>query len=91
MELLQHQPGTKTGAIAQATGSPVVTVQDRLRRLRQRGDGDGRGRERLGSDGASIETEAIAPAPPSFAPWVRSINEYGCRAETTNASVARFG
>ena len=37
MELLQHQPGTKTGAIAQATGSPVVTVQDRLRRLRQRG------------------------------------------------------
>jgi Winged helix-turn-helix DNA-binding len=37
LELLQHQPGTKTGAIAQATGSPVVTVQDRLRRLRQRG------------------------------------------------------
>jgi hypothetical protein len=43
--LLEKEPGLKTSAIAKATGSPAVTVQDRLRRLRKRGAIAGSGTE----------------------------------------------
>ena len=35
--------------------------------------------------------DLIAPATVTCAPWIRSVNEYGCRAETTDGSCARFG
>jgi hypothetical protein len=38
VELLKGRPGLRTSEIAQATGSVVVTTQDRLRRLKERGE-----------------------------------------------------
>jgi hypothetical protein len=35
--------------------------------------------------------DLTAPATVACTPWVRSINEYGGRAETTAGSCARFG
>ena len=35
---LKGRPGLRSSEIAQATGSVVVTVQDRLRRLKRRGE-----------------------------------------------------
>jgi hypothetical protein len=50
----------------------------------------------LASDGAAGLTaeevaDLMAPATVASLPWVRSVNEYGCRVETTAGSVARFG
>jgi hypothetical protein len=37
LERLKATPGLRTAALEKATSAPVVTVQDRLRRLRARG------------------------------------------------------
>ena len=43
--LLGKEPGLKTAAIAKATCAPLVTTQDRLRRLRVRSEVAGGGRD----------------------------------------------
>jgi hypothetical protein len=45
VSLLKETPNLGTSAIAKATGSPQVTVQDRLRRLRSRGEIEGGGKD----------------------------------------------
>jgi hypothetical protein len=43
VKLLREQPAMRTAELAKATGAPVVTTQDRLRRLKARGEVEGGG------------------------------------------------